>query len=77
MGAAALNLASVAAGRIDGYWETGLNAWDIAAGFLLVREAGGLVSSAEPRGDPLQDGSIIAASHSAYERLASLVRNDH
>ena len=77
LGAAALNLASVAAGRIDGYWETGLNAWDIAAGLLLVREAGGLVSSAEPRGDPLLDGSIIAASHSAYERLSSLVRNNH
>src|SRR5210317_1433608 len=43
-GSAALDLAYVAAGRLDGYWEAGLNAWDIAAGALIVREAGGLVT---------------------------------
>ena len=75
LGSAALNLASVAAGRIDGFWETDLNAWDIAAGLLLVRESGGLVSSVQAQGDPLRDGSIIAASRSAYERLAAMVRD--
>ena len=51
-GSAALDLAYVAAGRLDGYWERGLNSWDVAAGILIVREAGGLVKSLDNDHDP-------------------------
>ena len=61
-GSAALDLAYVAAGRFDGYWEAGLNVWDIAAGVLLVREAGGLVSDFEAADGYLDSGNVIAAS---------------
>ena len=63
-GSAALDMAWVAAGRYDGYWERNIAPWDIAAGLLLVTEAGGTVSSAEPggEGDPRQAGSIVAAN---------------
>lgn len=54
-GSAALDLAYVAAGRYDGYWETGLKAWDMAAGELLVKEAGGLVTDYSANNDPLYD----------------------
>ena len=63
-GSAALDLAWVAAGRYDGYWERNIQPWDIAAGLLLVTEAGGIATSAEPggEGDPRQTGSIVAAN---------------
>ena len=63
-GSAALDMAWVAAGRYDGYWERNIQAWDIAAGLLLVTEAGGTVTTAEPGGggDPRQTGSVIAAN---------------
>jgi myo-inositol-1(or 4)-monophosphatase len=61
-GAAALDLAWVAAGRFDGYWERDLNAWDLAAGVLLVTEAGGKVSDAEGGLDMLTAGSICAGN---------------
>jgi myo-inositol-1(or 4)-monophosphatase len=61
-GSAALDLAWVAAGRYDGYWERDLNAWDIAAGILLVTEAGGKVTDADGHGDPLVSGSVCAAN---------------
>ena len=61
-GAAALDLAWVAAGRFDGYWERDLNAWDIAAGILLVIEAGGRVTDADGGEDPLANGSICASN---------------
>jgi len=54
-GSAALDLAYVAAGRYDGYWEKGLQSWDIAAGELLVKEAGGLVTDYKGNNDPLYD----------------------
>ena len=78
LGSAALTLASVAAGRLDGYWETHLKAWDIAAGILMVREAGGLVSSArtELGSNPLLDGTIIAGTSAAHDKLRGLVGND-
>ena len=53
LGAAALDLAYVACGRFDAYWERGLNSWDMAAGIVLVREAGGFVSDADGGADPL------------------------
>ena len=61
-GAAALDLAWVAAGRFDGYWERDLHPWDIAAGILLVTEAGGKVTDADGGEDPLATGSICAAN---------------
>ncbi|GAA4896710.1 inositol-1-monophosphatase [Ferrimonas pelagia] len=61
-GSAALDLAYVAAGRIDGYWEIGLKPWDFAAGELLVREAGGLVSDFTGGHNHLLSGNIVAGA---------------
>ncbi|HLI67992.1 MAG TPA: inositol monophosphatase family protein [Caulobacteraceae bacterium] len=61
-GSAALDLAFVAAGRFDGHWERGLSKWDVAAGVLLVREAGGTVTATDGGPDPLADGGILAAN---------------
>jgi myo-inositol-1(or 4)-monophosphatase len=72
MGAAALDLAWVAAGRVDGYWELGINRWDIAAGVLLVREAGGYATDPEG-GDPLDSGNIVAANPHLHPILRSTV----
>ncbi len=69
MGSAALDLAYVAAGRFDGYWEYGLSAWDIAAGLLLVREAGGYASEPSGEGDPLLSGDILAANDHLHGAL--------
>ena len=73
MGAAALDLAFTAAGRYDAYWERGLNSWDVAAGIILVREAGGFVEALAPKGDPLHDGSIIAGNPEIFEKAKSLL----
>ncbi|KAJ56552.1 inositol monophosphatase [Actibacterium mucosum KCTC 23349] len=73
-GAAALDLAYVAAGRYEGFWERSLNAWDIAAGLLLVREAGGLIDGVTPNTDPLEVGEVIAAAEPIFEKFASSVR---
>jgi myo-inositol-1(or 4)-monophosphatase len=70
-GAASLDLAYVAAGRLDAYYERGLQPWDHAAGALLVREAGGVVTGA-PGGRPGR-GMTIAASPAVYDRLAALI----
>jgi len=61
-GSAALDLAWVAAGRYDGYWERDLKAWDMAAGLLLVTEAGGKVTNAEGGDDVLGAGSVVAGN---------------
>ncbi len=61
-GSAALDLAYVAAGRLDGYWESGLNAWDLAAGALIVREAGGLVTDYSGDGHFLDNGQVVAGN---------------
>ncbi len=73
-GSAALDLAYVAAGRVDGYWERGLDAWDVAAGILLVREAGGFVGAIEEDGDPLEGGSVAAANANVYEGFRAILR---
>lgn len=73
-GAAALDLAYVAAGRYDGFWERRLQPWDMAAGLLLVREAGGLVEAVHPERAPLQDGSALAANPEIFEQFARVVR---
>jgi myo-inositol-1(or 4)-monophosphatase len=73
LGAAALDLAYVAAGRFDGYWEYGLSPWDVAAGMLLVREAGGYVSEPAGGGDPLATGNVLAANDHLHPGLQSLL----
>ena len=61
-GSAALDLAYVAAGRLDGYWEDGLGPWDMAAGALIVREAGGLATDYSGEADFLEKGEIVAGN---------------
>ena len=73
-GSASLDLAYVAAGRYDGFWERSLNAWDLAAGLLIVREAGGLAEPIAPQGDILEDGEMICANEALFTPLTKLVR---
>ena len=73
-GSAALDLAYVAAGRFDGFWEMGLNAWDMAAGVLLVREAGGLVGDLGGGHDFLQTGNIVAAAPKLFPLMLREIR---
>jgi myo-inositol-1(or 4)-monophosphatase len=74
-GAAALDLAYVAAGRYDGFWERGLHAWDIAAGLCILREAGALYGSLTggPGDDVLEGGDLIAANGEIYESFRKLL----
>jgi myo-inositol-1(or 4)-monophosphatase len=72
-GAASLDLAYVAAGRLDGFWEFGLKPWDVAAGIVLVREAGGQIGTLDGD-DPMAGGTIVAANPQVYGRLEGLVR---
>ena len=73
-GSAALDLAYVAAGRFDGYWESGLAPWDCAAGILLINEAGGFVSEIGGGRDPLYGGSILAANDQMHLQLGKVLR---
>jgi myo-inositol-1(or 4)-monophosphatase len=75
LGVASLDLAYVAAGRLDGFWERNLNAWDIAAGLLLVREAGGLIGAIGPDEDPLVTGDVIAANAEVFQTFAGIIRD--
>ena len=74
-GSAALDLAYVAAGRYDGYWERGLHPWDIAAGLLIVREAGGFTQGIIADEDPLETGHLIAANANIFDAFAKVIRN--
>jgi myo-inositol-1(or 4)-monophosphatase len=73
-GAAALDLAWLAAGRIDAFWEMGLSPWDMAAGALLVREAGGLIGDLEGTEHFLESGNVIAATPKLFSPLLELLR---
>src|SRR6266567_489339 len=73
-GAAALDFAYVAAGRFDGFWEFGLCPWDIAAGLLLVREAGGYVSDLAGGQTMLTSGDVLAANGHLHLPLAALIK---
>ncbi len=73
-GSAALDLAWTAAGRLDIYWERNLSAWDMAAGILLVREAGGFVSDCDGRDTMLVTGDIVAGNETMQRELVSLLR---
>jgi myo-inositol-1(or 4)-monophosphatase len=70
-GAAALDLAYVAAGFYDGFWEVGLNPWDVAAGSLLVQEAGGLIGDLSGEGDFLHGGQVIAANPKVFAQMVA------
>ena len=76
-GAAALDLVDLAAGRLDGFWEQQLAPWDIAAGVLLIREAGGIVTRLDGASDVLSsesDGSLVAGNAAIHKWLIDLVR---
>jgi len=74
MGSAALDLAWVAAGRLDGAWLTGLQAWDIAAGGLIVREAGGLLNAFDGGDDWLYRGEVIAATPKVHHEMLQVMK---
>ncbi len=74
-GAASLDLAYVAAGRLDGFWESGLQSWDLAAGALLVREAGGLVTDYDGNEAYLERGEIVAASPKIIAEMLRLLKS--
>jgi myo-inositol-1(or 4)-monophosphatase len=73
-GAASLDLAYVAAGRYDGYWERELHLYDIAAGVLIAKEAGALVEGVREDQDPLESGSVLCANGEIFGSLARLLR---
>src|SRR5712691_612019 len=73
-GAAALDLAYVAAGRFDGFWEFALSPWDIAAGIILIREAGGYLSDLTGGHEMLASGDVLAANDHLHLPLASLIK---
>lgn len=73
-GAAALDLAYVAAGRYEGFWERRLNAWDVAAGIVIVREAGGLVEPLDADGHLPDGGAVICANEAIFAKFAKIVR---
>ena len=72
-GSAALDLAYVAAGRYEGFWETALSPWDLAGGVVIVREAGGLVSQIDGRDDILFGESILAANQRLYDPIRKML----
>lgn len=72
-GAASLDLAWVAAGRYEGFWESGLKPWDTAAGCLLVREAGGFVTDWRGRSQPICDAEVLAGNDAVHSRMHKLI----
>ena len=73
-GAAALDLAYVAAGRFDGFWEMGLSPWDIAAGSLLIQEAGGLIGDLDGENKYLETGEVVAGNSKVFAQLLRLLQ---
>ena len=73
MGAASLDLAWVAAGRFDGFWERNLQAWDLAAGVIMVKEAGGYVTGLGGKPDMLETGGIVAGNEQIHRALRGVL----
>ncbi|HEX7883865.1 MAG TPA: inositol monophosphatase family protein, partial [Afipia sp.] len=73
-GAASLDLAFVAAGRLDGYWERNLQPWDIAAGLILVREAGGVVSGIEGGDTAMTTGHVVCGNETIQRELVKILK---
>jgi myo-inositol-1(or 4)-monophosphatase len=76
-GSAALDLADLAAGRLDGFWELSLAPWDVAAGTLLVREAGGVVTDTEGNVDVIRQGPVVAGNPSIHKWLLDVVKSEN
>ena len=74
LGSAALDLAYVAAGRMDGFWERSLSAWDLAAGILMVREAGGFCTAIDGSDGMLDDGTIVAGNEDVHKALLATLK---
>jgi myo-inositol-1(or 4)-monophosphatase len=72
-GSAALDLCYVAAGRVDAFWEIGLSKWDIAAGALMIREAGGRISDFRGTDHYLASGNVVAGNPKVYGALSKLL----
>ena len=72
-GAASLDLAYVAAGRLDGFWEFGLKSWDLAAGLILVKEAGGIAEGINSKEDPIYTGNIVAGNVNIVSSLQKII----
>ncbi len=78
LGSAALDLAYVACGRVEGFWEIALNPWDVAAGILLIREAGGIVSTLHGEGHLLKGSvDILAANPAIFPKLQTILLEEH
>jgi myo-inositol-1(or 4)-monophosphatase len=75
-GAAAIDLLEVAAGNFDGFWEQHLSAWDLAAGTLLIREAGGMVTDLAGRDLGVEHGAVVAGNSAIHEWLLRVLRQD-
>lgn len=73
-GSCAIDMAFVAAGRFDAYWESGLNAWDLAAGIILVREAGGTITNLDNKSDVLGTGSVLATNETLHRPLINILK---
>jgi myo-inositol-1(or 4)-monophosphatase len=73
-GAASLDMAFVAAGRLDGYWERNLSSWDMAAGAIMIREAGGTLSCVDGKSDPLETGNVICGNEYIHAELVKILR---
>ncbi|PSL20059.1 inositol monophosphatase family protein [Shimia abyssi] len=74
-GAAALDMAYVAAGRYEGFWEREVNIWDVAAGVIIVKEAGGMVEAIDPAGNVAEDGDVICANEPIFAQFSKVIRN--
>jgi len=74
MGAASLDLAYVAAGRFDGFWEDRLSPWDIAAGILLIREAGGYATDWNGGADVVEGGAVVAGNEYIHKALTETIK---
>lgn len=74
-GAASLDLAYVACGRLDGFWEFGLKEWDMAAGALLIQEAGGIVTSTKNDNSYMKSGNILTANSNLHEELVKIIKS--
>src|SRR5882757_8778235 len=73
-GAASLDMAFIASGRLDGYWERNLQPWDVAAGQIMVRESGGIVSGIEGDDDPLKTGHVICGNEFVHAELVKILK---
>ncbi|MEP4035680.1 MULTISPECIES: inositol monophosphatase family protein [unclassified Pseudophaeobacter] len=73
-GSAALDMAYVAAGRYEGFWERRLHAWDLAAGIIIVKEAGGLAEAMDPEASIVESGEVICANEPIFESFAKVIR---